>query len=181
MRYFKYIVGLMILIIGIQLIGGCATNTADKITDSNEEAIAERGNLLIYTDKRFEFSVAFPKEWNYEIESAWEASEDVEASPDGGIQIFVKNNPEDSIRVFGQVGKMGLPLNTYERKDFETSDGRSGNLYTEESNGRKDIWLLLEGDFKGPAVVIGASVKVSNECYDETREQIIEILKSIQA
>ena len=59
-------------------------NSTANISDKNQK------DSNIYIDRRFKFSVNYPKKWKSKIEPTWAATSTREASPDGGINIYIK-------------------------------------------------------------------------------------------
>lgn len=130
--------------------------------------------IQIFSDKRFNFSVEFPKNWNSEIETTWDATPTQEASPDGGVDIYVEGVKDDKIEVYGQNGHIGiLPLPNFKKTEFVTNSGLKGMLYSQTTENRKEIYLLFDEGFHA------VHINVSSDCFKSNEKKIMDILKSI--
>ena len=86
---------------------GCSNNVDDKSgntisnnqnSNSNMSFIKKLdGDMSIYIDKRFKFSVEYPNKWKAKIEPFWEATPKRNASPDGGINIYLDDKEEKNL------------------------------------------------------------------------------------
>lgn len=90
------------------------------------EKIDEATN--VYINNRFEFRVEYPAEWNVKEEAFFEASLEHNTSPDEGITIYINNEKDDTIYVFGQSGHINIESPGFLREDFITNSGLRGDL-----------------------------------------------------
>lgn len=139
-------------------------------------------NPKVYVDEKFRFSVQYPADWKTKIEETWEATAEREASPDGGINIYINGDENERIYVLGQHGHY-YPVSkgeNYKEDEFTTLDGVKGTLYYdspydyERSKGRKTIYLVLGEGFHG------AYLTISDEILKQYNDEILSILKSIK-
>lgn len=79
------------------------------------------------------------------------------------------------IYVFGAFGHIsGVEYPGFQREKFTTSSGLNGDLYSKEADGKELIYLILNKEFHG------VYVNVSLESYQQNKEQIMNVLKSIK-
>ncbi len=131
-------------------------------------------NLITYTDGTFDFSLDFPEKWEYSINPNIEATKEIEATPDSGIEIFVNEEIENRIYVFQQRGHISIPdLDDYEVETIITSSGLKGDLYKREADNIVEIRCIID-EF------IGVIVFMNDEIYDKNIEEIMDIIYSIR-
>lgn len=128
----------------------------------------------IYKDKRFNFSVEYPVKWTAIMETFIEPTADHNSSPDGGINIYVDGKQNEKIYVFGQVSHIRPAIDGFHREEFTTNSGLKGHLYSDEIDGKRHINLILGEGFHG------VHLRISAECYNQNKEQIMVVLKSIK-
>ena len=153
------------------------TEPKQNVLDSSKavEVIEDAPNeQLRYTNNKYKFSVTFPKSYGYEFEKTWEGSAEREASPDGGINIYIEGKKEEKIYVFGQNGHIAVFDEGVKREEFVTNSNVKGELSSVGVDGNLEMHLVLSNQFNG------ANVHVSIECYKKNKDQIFEILKSIE-
>lgn len=154
----KIIIGIYIL-----LITGCSANRHDFDDWSK------------YEDEEFDFSVEYPSYWEGVPEETWVASEEREASPDGGINIYINGNEDDYIYILGQKGHWSKPNeNGYVEKSFSTIDGEKGIIYEQSDESEYIGYLVLEEGFHG------AVMRMSKEIYEENQDTINKVLTTIK-
>lgn len=144
-----------------------------SIQEKQDEKIVLDNNLNTYKNENFGFSVEYPANWKTKEEETWESNEEYEGSPDGGINIYVGNDESEKIYIFGQCGHISLGNSETKRNKFVANNGVEGTLVIEEINDRYEIYLILGEGFHG------AILDLSKQCFDENKELIINILKSI--
>ncbi len=145
----------------------------ERILNSEEEGEIKE-NLKTYENEGFRFSVKYPSDWKTVEAETWEGNDQYEGSPDGGITIYVESDETESIYVFGQSGPKGIPMSdSIIREEFATETGIEGFLLKLESDERYMMYLILDDGF------YGAILNLSKDCYDRNKNQIINILKSI--
>jgi hypothetical protein len=88
--------------------------------------------------------------------------------------IYVDGKQDESIYVFGQHGHINLDGVDYQRDDFTTNYGLKGSLLSKETEGKMQIYLILDDEFHG------AHISISSECYKQNKEQIMAVLRSIK-
>ncbi|TGE37060.1 hypothetical protein E4K67_18460 [Desulfosporosinus fructosivorans] len=132
------------------------------------------GVTKIYQDKRFDFSVEYPVEWTAIMETYIEPTAEHNASPDSGINIYVDGKQVERIYVFGQVSHIRPTIDGFHREEFTTNSGLKGHLYSDEIDGKRHIDLILGEGYHG------ANVRISPECFNQNKERIMEVLKSIK-
>jgi hypothetical protein len=149
----------------------------ENVSESNkaiERIEAAPKDMLKYTNSKYKFSVTFPKSWGHEFEKTWEATSQQEASPDGGIRIYIEGNKEEMIYVYGQNGHIGVFQEASKREEFFTDSNIKGELSSVSTDGKQDIHLVLGDGFNG------AHVYVSEECFNSNKDEIFNLLKSIE-
>ena len=62
----------------------------------------------------------------------------------------------------------------FQKEPFTTKDGLKGTLSKTEIDGKIVIYLVLDEGFHG------ASLRVSNKYFNDNKERIMEVLKSIK-
>ena len=130
-------------------------------------------NPITYQDTHFDFSVDYPSDWETAESQWWPATSDSEASPDSGIVIYVEDNENENIYVFGQEGPVSGNI-TSPQEDFITSNMDKGKLSFTKTDNEYEIWLVLgEGRH-------GAIIHVSEAYFTRNKAQILGILKSIK-
>lgn len=180
-NYRLFLVSLLVI---VTLCMGCSNgitkksdNNVTSQSDNNarispEKELNSLGN--IYVNNKFNFSVEYPVKWNIKEEEYYEATIERNASPDGGIYIFVESKPDETIYVYGQLGHGDIDAPYFQRESFATNSGMKGSLLSNEIDGKKIIYLNFN-DF-----YIRASLHISIECFNQNKEQIMDILKSIK-
>jgi len=166
------ILGFFFLISSITL--GCSDTSTTKESNNNQEKISmERKSYKQlnldskYINKRFGFEVSYPNSWPIEEEK------DVPSFPDQGVLIYIENNKDNYIRVFGQVSLITIhdPVSTI--SDFTTDDGIQGTLSSITIDGKEHIYVVIAERY-------GAHVQVTKEVYEQHKDLIMKILKSIK-
>lgn len=161
---------------------GCG-NTTEK-SSSTKNISSDKMNLIkkknevtnIYINNRFKFSVEYPKKWNTKEDIFYEATAEHNSSPDDGITIYVDNDPNNVIYVFGQFGHINVGGDPgFIREDYVTNSGLKGNLFRGQIDGKEEEYLILNDGF------LGAHVSVTSECFNRNEEVIVAILKSIKS
>lgn len=147
-------------------------NSTNPNTVNKTESDKSEKTINTYHDEKFGFSVDFPKGWGYRINKYIEPSKEHNGTPDAGVVIFIDNNPQESIYVFGQVSN--ISMGDQRKETFTTSSGLPGDLYVNEKDGIKDLKIIFGRQ------CIGAFVLASPESYYKNELQIMEILKSIR-
>jgi len=173
---------------------GCSNGITKKsdnsVTDQSDNTVTDRNvNLNIYKissvkelnslknifiNNQFKFSVEYPVKWKVKEEQYLVATIDHNPSPDGGINIFVESKPDEKIYVFGQVSQVRFGEPGFQVESFVTNSGMKGTIFSNEVDGNKVIYLTFNDVF------IGASMHISIECFNQNKEQIMNILKSIK-
>lgn len=105
-----------------------------------------------------------------------EPTETSDGTPDSGITIYIDKNHENKIHVFGQLGHIAAVSNPndYNDESFETKSGLNGTLYTMDYENKKEIIYILDDEF------IGLISYIPLDCYEENKEKIYDILRSIK-
>ena len=132
------------------------------------------GVTKTYIDQRFNFSVDYPEKWYAKMEYFLEATVEHNASPDSGINIYVDSKQDEKIYVFGQVSHISPTIDGFHREEFTTNSGLKGHLYSDEIDGKRHLDLILGEGFHG------AHIRISAECFNQNKEQIMKVLKSIK-
>lgn len=142
----------------------------------SDKASLEKSDKVtkIYKDKRFDFSVEYPVEWTAIMETFIEPTAEHNASPDSGINIYVDGKQIEKIYVFGQVSHIRPTIDGFHREEFTTNSGLKGHLYSDEIDGKRHIDLILGEGYHG------AHIRISPECFNQNKEQIMEVLKSVK-
>ena len=149
-------------------------DNVENIPNKMEEKIEEDHNYKIYKNETYNFTVEYPENWKTLEAETYEGNEEYEASPDGGISIYVENDETEKIYIFGQSGKIAAETPNCEKKEFTTDNGTKGVLFITEDNNRYMIHLVLDEGF------YGAALNLSKDCYNKNKDKIIRILKSIR-
>ncbi|NLK86383.1 MAG: hypothetical protein GX279_02700 [Clostridiaceae bacterium] len=166
----KYYKLLYILLMTVIIITGCNNKSKMNTTENG----SKNENLVTYTDKTFDFSLDFPEKWEYSINHNIEATKEIEATPDSGIEIYVNENRENRIYVFQQRGHISIPdPNDYEVESIKTSSGLNGDLYKRKTDNVVEIRCIID-EF------IGVIVFMDYEIYDKNSEEIMNIIYSIR-
>ncbi len=159
------VVGIFISVIGYQL---GMKNMKDTSMEQASDTKQQR-----YTD-HLKFSVDFPEDWTSMVEETWEATSEREASPDGGINIYIDGNVENKIYVYWQNGHISYPQGSDEKDIFTTDDGLNGELYEQAEDKRVKVQVIYGEGFHG------AHVDVSEACYKHYKNEILEVIKSMK-
>lgn len=176
MKFNKYWVILLPLIIIVILY--MVYNDSQEVDKGEDELMAflEISDAKIdepktYHNKRFNFSVDYPEAWNT-VSDDEEATESEDGDPQSGILIYVEDNKDDTIFIFGQNGHIGIPPHGKSEK-FLTNEGVSGTIMYSCTDDSLGIDVLL-GD------CYGATVYVKEEIFSRNKKQILGILRSIR-
>lgn len=137
----------------------------------------EEGNynnkVQTYSDRNTNFSVEFPNSWDSKISERLGSTPTQDASPDGGIEIYVDGNKDERIYVYGQIGHVSFAKANTDSTEFVTSHGNKGILYTERVSDRKDMHLIFDEGFHA------AHIYVSFSCFKKNEKKIMALLTSI--
>lgn len=137
----------------------------------------QKGNynnkIQTYSNKNINFSVEFPNSWDSKISDRLGSTPSQDASPDGGIEIYVEGNKEDLIYVYGQIGHVSFPNTNCDSTKFVTSNGNKEILYTERVSDRKDMHLIFDEGFHA------VHIYVSSSCFKKNEKKIMALLTSI--
>jgi hypothetical protein len=167
---------LMVIFSGCFLMEKQRSNAKDRHIDVSNDVMSESSmrDVQIYTDKRFNFSVEYPKEWTTKIVGSWDATTEVEASPDSGIIVYVDGNVNESIYVYGQVSLINvLQEEGMREQKLVTRSGITGTLYSVVYKGKREVTLILGEGF------VGAKVMMSDDCFKRNEDMVMTILKSV--
>jgi hypothetical protein len=180
MKIYKFIILLVVPLILCAFCSGCNSIAKTNVTsepgnsESRMSLIKESDKFTnIYINNKFKFSVAYPKKWTAHEDVYNAGTNEQNASPDGGLNIFVKGKQDEIIYVYGQVGHIVIPEPDFQRDDFTTNSGLKGTLSSKEIDGKKVIYLILDEGF------IGAYLNIKTEHFDQNKNEIISILRSI--
>ncbi len=114
----------MALLITAVVFAGYSNRSNSDISRDDSSA---NEKLTTFTDKTFGFSADFPEKWEHSISSSAVATNEIEATPDSGIEIYVNENKENRIYVFRQHGHISMPdPDDYEAEDITTLSGLKG-------------------------------------------------------
>jgi hypothetical protein len=167
----RAIINLMLFTIFTLLFLSSCANTQTEANENNESI----EDINTYTDEKFKFSVDYPQKWSTKTIKGSDSSAQVEALPDSGIEIFIENNQDEKIYVFGQNGHINIPYEDNAKEEsFTTDSGLEGKIIFKDHNGKKDINLILGDGF------IGVHANLTSTVYKEYEIQIKEIFKSIR-
>lgn len=151
------------------------TNQTENLDKSRMSLIKDLDGLKkIYINNKFKFSVEYPKKWNAQDEVYYEATVEHSASPDGGINIYLEDKKDEKIYVYGQDGHINFENHDFQRESFTTNNGLNGRLFSKEMDGKKVIYLILDEGFHG------AYINIRSETFNQNKEQIMDVLKSIK-
>jgi hypothetical protein len=139
-------------------------------SDISDYEIEDAGT---YFDERFQFSVDYPGAWETFINDNPDTDSE-DGDPQGGIYIYINSNKGDSIYVYGQDGKIGLPIYGENSEEFSTNDGTIGRIKYMWSEGRITLYLVFDEKFNG------VLLDTDEMTFDENKQQILGILKSIK-
>jgi len=167
MRLFFTFLAACLMLVNTAMFTGCG-NANNNIQNKETKNVSSNVNLdKKYYNKKFKFEVSYPGVWEtYEEQDAPEM-------PDLGINIYIENNKDNYVRVYGQVSGIAIPEAGMTITDFVTDEEVKGKMYSEEHEGIISKHLVLNERY-------GANVKVSKEVYDKYEDVILKILKSIK-
>jgi hypothetical protein len=131
-----------------------------------------------YSDPHFNFTVNYPVDWKVSVEKYQKSTSSQEGSPDGGIDIYVEGNKNDTIRIFGQYGTIDTGIidfsySTNSQENFVTTSGLVGKLYYNASNQSKQAVVLFDAHH-------AVQLKITDATFTRDKQQIFAILKSIK-
>lgn len=170
---------MFLILIALSIMLCACKNGKKEVINTNTNLVSKTNDgLETYIDEKFKFSVEFPSYWEYEIEKIWEATSTQEASPDGGIDIYIDGNKNDRIRIYGQYGHISIPDDEFKMEDFSTTSGLIGTLLKQNTDGEIIIYLVLN-DNLAIGGFHGANIRMSQKCYQRNEKQVINVLKSI--
>lgn len=192
MRYIKFYISIILPLIIIALIVFRLTDNESKKTenindqpsilkDKGESDITNKNELekflditnfeidkpKTYYNERFNFSVDYPM--------AWEVMSDnnVDEDPQNGIMIYIENDKNNWIYVYGQDGHIVIPPEKL-KEGFITNNGNSGTIMYSNSEEDINIYLVFDEEF------YGATVNTNQEIFSKNNSKILGILKSIK-
>ena len=169
----------MIILLGIMvliLLVGCS-----QAQPGEEDYTYDYENYeeYIYTFNEESFKFFYPKEgWLVEEQPAWEASEDIEASPDWGVHIYKEGDKENYISLFGSFTIWGVPEDDYDiEKEFIVDGTKKGTIHMNREDGFMDMYLIYEeGNYQG---YHNAILKMDEDFYEDNKDVIWHILANI--
>lgn len=164
------------------LLSGCNKietneNNHSKNGSSNDFLCGDENQT--YSDERFAFSADFPKKWDAEVTEILEPSTDFEGTPDSGIRIYITDDKDEYIYIFGQLGSIGVTANE-NSSEFETVEelitntNLKGTYYLCKRDSYYELYYVLD-DYN-----IGVTASLTQENYEAYKIEIICILKSIR-
>ncbi len=159
-----------VLIISITMITGC-NNDLSTIKGNNIAPSDESSNIQLdktYVNEKYHFSLKYPGLWKTVIVD----DDKLEMDPSGDVTIYINNDNDNYIIVFGYLTPISFPEQGMEKGEIVNNDGLRCQLYTRFANGVYDINVLY-GDYHGAHVV------VSDEKYKKYQDVIMNILKSV--
>lgn len=171
---------ILLLMFSCLWLSGCQSNESGKRYTTPE-------NYMTHDNPRFNFSVDFPKAWEYQIDGTenYEATVLREANPNAGILIYVMNDPDEKIYVFGQLGTLARSAYTNTVvEDFITLSGLIGRKYTEEVQDKILINYVFDhnqlSDEGYNTRALGGSIQMRKDVYDRNKDDIELIFQSIR-
>lgn len=124
------------------------------------------------------FTVRIPKEWTVIDEYRNAGGKDFEPSPDEGIRLLLNGSEDNFIRIYSQYGSINFDHNNYVEEAFSTNEGIKGVLYTDKES-LMNLCLVLDQDVVQGNYGVTVSFKDKKK-FDEKKQQILNILKSIE-
>ena len=165
-----------VLILIPLLLAACQESLPSEPIDAIQTNQAFQKGYSHYTDGIFGFSVTFPTTWSSTTSKYREATEQENSSPDSDIYIFIDGKEENMIRIYGQHGQIAiLDKETYEATEFHTDSGLQGILYQKTMDSKKDCHLLFSENKH-----LAASIRMGCTVFNENKEKILDVLRSIQ-
>jgi len=145
----------------------------DSINSTQKELEILDYQTKIYFDDKLKFSVEYPNEWSYEIETFLGSTSNREASADGGIKLYINEQKNNQIYIFKQTGHISIPEAGFNKERFVTRSGINGYILSKNSDGKREVYLILGEGF------YGAHVSVDIEYFENNEELLMYVLKSI--
>lgn len=172
---------LMLLLMSICIWSvGCQSKAVDEGYQIPE-------HFVTHNNPRFNFSVDYLKEWGSEVEGTenYEATSEHEARPDAGVRIFVENDPDQRIYIYGQVGTlMWDSTGSTVLEDIVTFSGLKVKKYMDEYQDQIDINYVFDHNQLSNegynTRALGSNIIMSKEMYDRYKEDIDLIIQSIR-
>lgn len=182
-RYLKFHKFVIIFIcLFLPLLSGCnkkETSENNNAINNSCNGLTSEDEVQTYSDERFGFSVDFPTNWDSEASEILEPSVDSEGTPDSGVRIYIADEKDEYIYIFGQLGKIGITANE-NASEFETVEelntntNLKGTYYLRKLDSNYELYYVLDEHN------IGASASLTQENYEAYKGEIISILKSIR-
>lgn len=167
LKFHKFVV--IFICLFLPLFSGC--NSCDDLLSGDE--------VQTYSDERFGFSVDFPTNWDAEVSEILEPSVDFEGTPDSGVRIYITDEKDEYIYIFGQLGRIGITAieNSSEFdtvEELNTNTNLKGTYYFRKLASYYELYYVLD------EYNIGATASLTQENYEAYKGEIIDILKSIR-
>lgn len=142
------------------------TTNVESVPDKHNEQGTKVELDKKYDNQIFKFEVMYPGIWST-YEEPYNNS-----LPDQGFYIYLDNDQNNYVNVFGQVSGINIPEQGMEISQFANNDGIIGKKYCRKLEGFMDIYIIFDR--------VGAHVHVSPEKYEQYKMPIDQILKSIK-
>ncbi|MCT4685822.1 hypothetical protein [Vallitalea sp.] len=192
MKYIKFYISIIFSLIIIAIIIFHSSDTESKKTENiNNQAtlLKDKGksdvtnknelekflditnfeidNSRTYYNERFKFSVDYPITWEVISDN------NVDDDPQNGIMIYIEDDKNNWIYVYGQDGHIVIPPEKL-KEVFNTSNGNSGTIMYDNLEEEVNIYLVFDEEF------YGATVNTNQEIFSKNSSKILGVLKSIK-
>jgi hypothetical protein len=164
---------IMIGLIFCMLLTGCNSITEVERKTSIESNDMKEKELQEYSDSKFNIYVSFPKSWRSEIEKTLEATSTNEASPDGGIRMYIDEGNDNFIYAYGCVGSINIPKQGFKEEIIKRNGQEDLIFLISESSGGIEAHYLYDQSH-------AISMRLKKDIFDYYKLEIYEVLKSFR-
>jgi hypothetical protein len=161
----------MICLVLFMLLTGCDSQNELERKTLAESNDVKRKELQEYSDSKFNFYVSYPKNWRSEIEKTLESTSTNEASPDGGIRIYMNESKDNFIYAYGCVSDIGIPEQGFEKETIKRDGEEDLILLIKEVGGNIEAHCNYD---KFHAV----SMRLNKDIFENKKLVIYDILRS---
>lgn len=132
----------------------------------------------VYEDDECRITAEFPKDWECRILEWSAGDENVEGTPDSGIEIYVNGDKNSEVYVFRFVSHIAPQEEDVESSSAFTSDtGLEGTYYKMKNENILCHLVAFEGEEAG---FYGVSITMDEKTFEENEAQIKEVLNRIK-
>lgn len=126
-----------------------------------------------YEDEERKITTKIPQNWTCKIMERTAATEDMEGSPNYGIEIYIDGNEQNSIYLFYQLGTVSFTQPGMLIDIFKTNEGKTGDLYTFFHDNTTTVFGVFDiGHY-------GFTTRLDNNLFNQNKKEIFSVIENI--